>query len=153
MKEMLLPILLTQDDLTELLSHIDRLLALLYTDISGIPSYLNSRMPEQLSTFFTPYLNDSSDIQSKEQWLKILRDEVSSFEKISLTLAIRPSRNMIENTIGLLRRQYGATLILDVHYNPDLIAGAELVYRGTYTDISARKRFDEVMLAMKGQVL
>jgi len=151
--ETLLDIVVTTEDREECIALIDQLLSLIYTNDSSLLSFLHSDIPEIFSKFFLNYLQTTVDSQSKERILRKLRDEVSHLEKISITVAFRPSRNSLEKMASQVRKQYGSNMVMEVHYNPEIIAGAEIVYKGIYRDVTSRKKLDEVLNAMKGKAL
>jgi hypothetical protein len=149
MDDGLLDLIITNEDQEILLSAIDQILSLLYTKESDLVSYLHSGIPDKIGVFFQNTMNTLPTIESKEQWLKKVREDISSLERLTITTPFFPSRSFLENLAKRARNEYGTSLILESRYNPDLIAGVEVVYNGSYRDMTVRTKFDQVMQSLK----
>jgi hypothetical protein len=152
MDEKMFNLLITTEDQNDFLAIIDQLLSIVYTNSDSLLTFLHAEVPELFSKIFLNEFQTNQDPQSKEKWLHELRNQVVQFEKIALTLAFHPTRNALERMISIIRKQYGFNILMEIHYNPELIAGAEIIYRGIYHDVSSRAKFNEVLSSMKGKM-
>lgn len=151
-EESILSTLHTTDDRDDILTLIDTMISFLYTNDTSLFSFIHTNVPASISGYFVANLEPLADTESKEKWLKALRERISLLEIIDLALAFHPSRASLERMSQVIKRVYEKQLLMRISFNPDLIAGVEVIYKGAYRDMSARTRFSEVMQSMKGKI-
>jgi F0F1-type ATP synthase delta subunit len=149
----LLPLIITDEDQKDFGSLIDQLISLLYTNENLLTTYLHSEVPDVISHFLQSRLLPLPTIQSKEQWLKNLREDISSFEKMTITTAFCPSRNFLENVLTKVRSQYSPSIVIESRYKPEIIAGVEITYKGIYQDLTIGTKVATVLEEMKSKLL
>lgn len=94
-------------------------------------------------------VNIESDQVSKESYLTYLKEELLKMEVVILELAFEPTLTSVESFASHIKKVRGASSVLDIRYNPELIAGAKISFRGKYKDFSMTDRFKEVMEEVK----
>lgn len=62
---------------------------------------------------------------------------------VTLYLAFEPGETEIAQIGTYLRANFKNIQLFEIKYNPDLIGGAALSYKGTYRDYSLRKKIDD----------
>jgi hypothetical protein len=96
-------------------------------------------------------INIDSNQISKETYLNYLREELLKMDVIILELAFEPALTTIESFAALVKRTRGISNVLDIRYNPELIAGARISTDGKFKDMSMKARYEEVMKDVKKQ--
>lgn len=90
------------------------------------PSYLQNFSKDNVYQIFT---------ELDQQKLKL--------KPLTIYLAFEPDDSSI-NLIGTMaRKMFADSLILDIKYDPNLIAGAALVWKGIYRDYSLRSQIEQ----------
>lgn len=80
-----------------------------------------------------------------KQTLEELREAVMAMPMVRLTLATEPSSEDIDVYIRHLRQHTEKNpMILDIHVDPTLVAGAEVVVDGKVTDASLRSKLKKL---------
>ena len=73
------------------------------------------------------------DLEAAEAKLKIL----------TMQLTFEPDEDALNQIGTFARKIFDPTIILDIKLNPNLIAGAALVWKGIYRDYSLRTKIEE----------
>lgn len=133
--------LYSKADAGNVLRDIDILLDSLYKtdkniDISAIGAQMTRNMPEGR--------------EGRKQFLNDLRTTIQNLPVIKLTLAYQPTRAQTGQIVSWLRQHYAPNLLVEVSYEPDIIAGAIIEYNGKYVDMSAVKKLDNVKVSYEG---
>jgi F0F1-type ATP synthase delta subunit len=77
-----------------------------------------------------------------DKYLSGLLDELKKNASIQMNIAFEPTRQNIEKIHDWLFRQLGIPVVLDLVYDPQVIAGAKLAYNGKYYDFSLGKQLE-----------
>ncbi len=77
-----------------------------------------------------------------------LQNQIIKLPTLILYLTFDPNTQTISEIGEYVRKTFQTKLILDLKYDPNLIAGASLVWKGLYRDYSLRSRIDERQLAI-----
>lgn len=84
---------------------------------------------------------------TKENFYKQLQELETQTKKISpliVYLAFEPGEGENQQLSTWVRQIFGnPQLVIDVKYNPDLIAGCALVWKGVYKDYSLKKKIED----------
>ena len=96
--------------------------------------WLNS-LPSQLLEKFNKdnLLSQTSELENKLKELKVL----------TLYLAFEVTDQAAYSLGARARALFNPTLLLDIKFNPSLVAGCALVWKGIYKDYSLRSRIDQ----------
>lgn len=89
---------------------------------------------------------DSFAFFNKDNFSKLISDIELSLSKIQMLTVYLPfeANDDALKEIGVRSRQlYGANFLLDIKYNPELIAGCALSWKGIYKDYSLHARIEE----------
>lgn len=78
-----------------------------------------------------------------------LQTQISNLETLTLYLNFEPDESTLTQLGEMVRKTFGRTIMMDIKYDPNLIAGAALVWRGLYKDYSLRSKIE----AKKGEIL
>lgn len=57
--------------------------------------------------------------------------------------AFEVSPNQIKELSGFIKEKFGENMLIELRYDPTLIAGCALVWKGNYKDYSLRSRIEE----------
>ncbi len=90
-------------------------------------------------------INLESEQISKETYLTYLKEELIKMEIVILELAFEPSLTSVETLALTVKKIRGNSCLLDIRYNPELIAGVRISFKGKYKDFSMKEKFEEVM--------
>jgi hypothetical protein len=79
---------------------------------------------------------------SREKYLKDLQEALTKFNLLELKVAFEPTSSNIENIHNWARKNISEYIVLELIYDPKLIGGAIITYKGKYLDLSLVKKFD-----------
>lgn len=77
-----------------------------------------------------------------------LEQTSSKLPILTMYLTFEPDDVTVSNLGAFARKTFGLPLILDIKFDPNLIAGTALVWRGIYHDYSVRAKIEN----MKGEI-
>ena len=86
---------------------------------------------------------DLADTPKDVDQISQLIKQIESLKVVELALAIKPTQNFIEKILTFVETNFGSDIVLDLKFNPDLIAGAQIVYGGKYFDFSLKKSLED----------
>ena len=72
-----------------------------------------------------------------------LEEEIQKIQALTLYLTFDPDETTIMSIGEFVRRTFGSLILLDIKYNPNLIAGAAIVWKGIYKDYSLRSKIEQ----------
>jgi hypothetical protein len=75
-----------------------------------------------------------------------VEDTVSHWPVIGLTLAIRPTERLITRLHDWFVHHLGQTVVIDVAYEPSLLAGAVIEWEGQYRDYSLSRKLSIIFV-------
>ncbi len=78
-----------------------------------------------------------------------LQRQITQLQTLTLYLTFDPDIESIQQIGEFARRTFSPLIMLDIKYDPNLIAGTALVWKGVYKDYSLRSKID----ARKGEIL
>lgn len=76
-------------------------------------------------------------------FLDELEEQVNAAKHVELTLAYRPDDSAKGELINWLHKNVSEDLVLKLSYDPSIVAGARITYRGKYADYTSRKKLDD----------
>ncbi|MBI4035410.1 F0F1 ATP synthase subunit delta [Candidatus Daviesbacteria bacterium] len=68
--------------------------------------------------------------------------EISKLQTLTIHLTFEPDESTLAQIGTYVRHHFEATIPLDIKFDPSLIAGAALVWKGVYKDYSLKARLD-----------
>ncbi len=77
------------------------------------------------------------------------QNQINNLSILTLYLTFEPDEQTITQIGEFARKTFGGTILLDIKFDPNLIAGAALAWKGSYKDYSLRAKIQE----RKGEVL
>jgi hypothetical protein len=134
----------TESERDLLLEEIDTLLASLYENQghsfdSILRAHVRSWIRDLMLADFTREETD------REAYLKKLRSLAVALPSVTLVLAYDPPYSSIELFSRYIKKEKGSSVLIRIQYNPELLAGAQIVSDGKYKDLSLRPQFLETM--------
>lgn len=91
---------------------------------------------------------DAFNKDNLTQNLSSLSSKINSTPILTVYLPIDVSDEVLDQIGNKVRQNFGANLLLDVKYNPILIAGCALSWKGIYKDYSLHSKIAERRLAI-----
>ena len=76
------------------------------------------------------------------EFLRALQTYVTTLPVIELTLAVDPTRTLIESLVSWSRENVSPTAIINVTVTPTVLGGAIIVYNGKYKDFSVSRTLE-----------
>ena len=96
---------------------------------------------------------DLADTPKDVDQISQLIKQIESLKVVELALAIKPTQNFIEKILTFVETNFGPDIVLDLKFNPDLIAGAQVIYGGKYFDFSLKKSLEDYFKNLQGVTL
>lgn len=78
-----------------------------------------------------------------------LENKIQNLKLLTIYLTFEPDDVVVKEIGIMVRKTFGSFLPLDIKYDPTLIAGCALVWKGVYRDYSLRAKIEE----RKGEIL
>lgn len=72
-----------------------------------------------------------------------LEEEVKKLETITIYLSFEPTQTSIEEIHFWMMKNLTSKLLVDIKFDPTLLAGAAFVYKGVYKDYSLKARIEQ----------
>ena len=131
----------TTDEREKLNEELDLLLESLYREKgAGFESTMFSKIRYWVSEIIKSEVsNNSSEI---EIYLKEIISHMGNLKVLSLKLAFEPTDTSIDKFFAFVRKNVGEGIILSFEYDPRLLGGAVITYKGEYRDFSLRRLFE-----------
>lgn len=89
-------------------------------------------------TFYQNFTKDNINIVFAD-----LESQLNKLPILNIYLTFEPDQSTISSIGARSRKLFGSTLLLDIKFDPSLIAGAALVWKGIYKDYSLRAKIEE----------
>jgi F0F1-type ATP synthase delta subunit len=107
-----------------------------------------SSLEVQFLNFFNKYNIDPI--------FKTLDEEILKVDPLTVYLAFEPDKQSIRSISHFLKEEYGRYILIDIKFDPNLIAGCALVWKGIYRDYSLRAKItsnrDEIIASFRRYV-
>lgn len=137
----------TKEDLNQLSSEIDTLLASIFE--SANQSF--DKALRAISIENAKKINDTiskngiqtTDKELIKNFLEGLKKLLGKFKTIRLIISFEPSYSAIENIHNWVISNLGEGFLLDIETNKSLLGGAIIVFDGNYKDFSLKKTLEE----------
>lgn len=98
---------------------------------------------EKLLLFAHKYGASLSEMKSFENFLVQMQQAIQHLPEVSITLACKPTQQILESIISWFCTQTKQPVLLDVRVDASLIGGAVIGYKGKYQDFSIKKKLLE----------
>lgn len=72
-----------------------------------------------------------------------IEKQISQIKILTIYLTFEPDENSLAQIGQMARKTFNKLMILDIKYDPNLIAGAALVWNGIYKNYSLRSKIEE----------
>ncbi len=72
-----------------------------------------------------------------------LENKINQFQPLIIYLTFEPDDSVLSQIGTFARKTFKGLLLLDTKFDPNLIAGAALVWKGVYKDYSLRAKIEE----------
>jgi len=82
-------------------------------------------------------LNNQADL---ENYLNLVKQEMQNIKYLKLTLAITPTRELVEEIYFWAAKNIGTQTLIDLTTDASLIAGGLIEYEGKYKDYSMKSK-------------
>jgi len=131
----------TRRDLGILMSQLELLEQSLYkTGEEHFDAVVDSRITNDIAEMIKRDLSveKGQEINTRREYLRELKKTLLSIKQIRVTLAINPTRKLIEKIHNKITRFCGYTVILDIK-----LAGITIAYEGKYLDYTFMKKWRE----------
>lgn len=104
----------------------------------GTPSVIDDWLKTLPSQFWQKFNKDniSSEFASLEK-------QISQLQTLTLYITFEPDTDTITQLGQYARKTFFDLLVLDIKYDPQLIAGVALTWKGVYKDYSLRLKIEE----------
>lgn len=133
-----LPYLKTKDDAERLLEEVDLLLEVLYEGGRAFNDSLKGKVRAKIASTLSDTFATDGD---REKVLRDLKGFIESLPLVKLSIAIEPRTSTIDKIYSRLQNLLG-NVLLEITFDPKLIGGVVISYKGEYRDFSLLRFFD-----------
>lgn len=91
-------------------------------------------------------LNDIKTVEDRDLVLtrddipKTVKDKLKKLTVVHMTLAIKPTPGILDQIDTFFSTQVGRKVLIDWQVSEDILAGANIIYQGTYGNFSIAKQ-------------
>jgi F0F1-type ATP synthase delta subunit len=142
----LLERIFTKEDIISLKEDISKIQKVIFSKSGTLSEKAKGIVKKELFEFILEAERQGEiDFNSQEQFefLENLKIKLDSLPLLKMTLAFSPTQSTIEKISQFLENKLGKKIILDISYNPEILGGAILEYRGKYLNLSLAKNFEK----------
>lgn len=140
----LLSLVQTTDDRDELINSLGNVLKNIYGSKEvSIEDKLNEKVPDFIVKKIIEINvknNPTKDFEATKELLESVVKQLEEAREIHLTIAFRPTHIALEKVSYWFKQTYGADFVLNITFDPEIIAGAVVVVEGKYTDLSLKSK-------------
>lgn len=141
----------TTEEKDKLLQEVELLLQSLYEQRGvGFDSTLTAKVRAWVAEVIRREINKAG---SREDYLEKLKDILVSLKKLTLTLGFEPTDKSLDKFASFVLKKKGEGIVLEIIYDPKIIAGAIIVYEGNYRDFSLKKVFEREINAKENELM
>jgi F0F1-type ATP synthase delta subunit len=153
MYEKVLSSLKTRDDVEAVEEEIKKISKSLYEgDVNSIQNVLK----KDIRNFFSEIVRQETninDIKSVENYLRILEEKLKAIFDVTIIVAFEPSGYAISKFYDLVQQNIKEKIVLDIEFDPHIIGGAIIIYKGKYKDYSLKTVFNDELNKTQGEIL
>lgn len=136
----------TVEDVAQLRAELATLESALFTNTKkSFEDILKSEVRDSISAIILRIL--TKEKMTPATLIKNLNDELAKIAIVELTIAFEPTRQNLDIFHAWLSENLNTPVVLNVHYDPKLVAGAVIIYKGLYRDFSVAKKIDAAVEA------
>jgi F0F1-type ATP synthase delta subunit len=142
----LLERIFTKEDIISLKEDISKIQKVIFSKSGTLSEKAKGIVKKELFEFILEAERQGEiDFNSQEQFefLENLKIKLDSLPLLKMTLAFSPTQSTIEKISQFLENKLGKKIILDISYNPEILGGAILEYRGKYLNLSLAKNLEK----------
>ena len=110
-------------------------------------------LDSQISKNLREYIGDGTSQEVVSEKLSDLKNSLADLAVVKLTLAFEPSESTIDKIITFVRQTLSEKIILEVRFEPKILGGVILEFRGLYRDYTLKSRLDEVFKNKREELL
>jgi len=85
------------------------------------------------------------DVEKSRIFFENLKNYLLKIPQIKIEIAFKPSRNFVEKISLWLEKNFGGKMIVDLYFNPEIVGGAIVEYKGKHLNYSLAKKIDELI--------
>jgi F0F1-type ATP synthase delta subunit len=130
----------TSEEAQQLRAEITRLLTSLFEG-----QIVWDRARTQIRSWVSAIIHEElpKDLNQQKNYLQLILSGLDQLEEVELTLAFEPTEKMLSAIYSYIAQSTGPGIILNLHCDPDILAGIKIVFRGQYRDFSLNQQFDQ----------
>jgi F0F1-type ATP synthase delta subunit len=141
--------IITKEDLIFFLDQINLTEQLLFKD-KNIPltEKLKGRVSEDFKEFIEKLEKENvitRDVEKNRNFFEDLKNYLLKIPQIKIEIAFKPSRIFVEKISLWLEKNFREKIIVDLYFNPEIVGGAVIEYKGKYLNYSLTKKIDELI--------
>lgn len=131
----------TVDEKEKLASELSILMDSLYKNKGdGLDSALNTQVRQWVAELVRE--EAGQDLNNINNYLKTVNSNLEKLKILNLTLAFEPTEASIDKIIKTIRESGDLDIILDFSYEPKILGGAIISYKGEYRDLSLKRVYE-----------
>ncbi len=133
-----------------LINEADSMLNSLYQE-GGLERVLKAQVRYWVSEIVREEL--PADQAAREKYFKELKEVLGKIKIVNLKLAFEPTDISIDKFFTYVKDIVKEPVILNFEYNPTILGGAEVTWKGEYRDFSLKRVFEEEYDSKKSEIL
>ncbi len=129
----------TRSEQIDWLFEIDQLSKSIFTPT--VISQQSSKIADNLRLFLDSNIEDRTDILPRKGLLSQISEQILAMDIVELRIAINLDSESQNSIVSWVKENISEACLVEFIYNPGLISGATISYKGNYIDLSFKTKF------------
>lgn len=143
----LLSLIKTKSFADEIIEKIDELKDCLYNKRIDLDKKMGElfsfELKEKIKAYSWQEQVNLNDPVSFGKFLSNLRGHIKNMPVVTIRIAFSPDEEIVQEITGWFVENYGKDVLVDIHYDKNLIGGAVVIFNQKSIDYSLQKRLEE----------
>lgn len=130
--------------------------ALFRSSPEAFEKVLSARLPKRIASAIRdilarPEFKDNS--QNVRTFFHDVKNLLDAFVLFKLTIAIKPSEEMIDRLYEWVQENLGIGVVLDIGYDGSILGGARIIFNGRYKEMTLAQMITDILAKEKTRVM
>ena len=148
----------TTSDAEALMNQLDQMLANLFridkvTFEKNVNHNLNYDIANALKNTIATSGITYANHEEMKSFLTGLKEELKSCQVMTLTIACKPSAELVNSICDWVNENLGRKVLLEVNVDPYILGGAIIIFNGVYMNFSVKKKLEDIFVKNQEAIL
>lgn len=130
--------------------------ALFHSNSEAFEKVLSARLSEHVASAMRDILA-RPEFKNNSESLRIffhdVKNVLDAFILLRLTLAVKPSEEMVDHLYEWVQKNLGIGVVLDIGYDGSILGGARIIFNGRYKEMTLAQMITDILVKEKTTVM